>query len=1118
MRKFLPVSIFVLFFSANAQTVYDRSEATMTENGIQKLYPWVGGLNNPQFSNADLNNDNISDLVVFDRVGNKFLTFLNGGTPNTIDYTYAPEYEVNFPAGAKFWSLLLDYDCDGIEDLFSSKPGWIKRFHGYYNPDNELSFSFVDTLLFEGFNGFWTNVYVAAPDVPAILDVNNDGDIDVITFNILGGKIEYFENQSQEYTGTCSGFFRFHLESECWGRALEPGYIPWPDSANHFILNYQWCPDPFPLLPEQAHSGSTLLGFDEDGDGDKELLIGDISFRNLVRLHNDGNEDTALCLSQDTLFPSYEHSTWLPIFPASFYVDVNNDNLKDIIAAPNAPLTSENYDCVWYYKNVGTSNNVVLDFQTDTFLTEDMLDLGEGAYPVFFDYNADGKMDLIVSNHGYFLDSAVYPAGLALLKNTGTAFDPDFELVTRDYANIISFGFVRPHPAFGDIDGDSDEDMIIGESTGALHYFRNTAGPGNTASFILETANYQSIDVGQHSSPQLVDVDRDGLLDLVIGELNGNLNYYLNTGSVNVPVFTLQSATWGGVSVNQQGFTTGQSVPFLAELDTSGDYSLLVGSEQGLIFHYNNIEGNLSGSFNLVTNNYENIRQGAMTSVHGADINNDGQTDLAIGNYRGGLVLFEHNSNIAPVSINMIDDTTICAGDTVQLFAIPSGGTGTYWIEWTQNSDLTCNNCQSPFAIPEATATYYVMITDSNSIVFDSVTVTVIFPSAVASNDVTICSGGSAAISASGGIFYQWTPVTGLSNPFSANTNASPTATTQYTVEVTDLLGCAAYDSVLVTVSTQLFPDAGSNVSLCEGQFTLLTASGGIIFSWLPTSGLSNPNISNPIATPTVTTTYTVSVSDGVCFGTDAVTITVNPHPEIILAPSYNLCSGDSVQLNALGVNFYGWLPGATLSCTNCSDPLAFPATTTTYTLIGNIASCYDTATSIVFVIPEVQAYFSFTVNGLMIDFFNLSSGATDFMWNFGDGANSSLHSPSHTYNSTGIYTISLFAHNSCFDDVYFITVDLTNNSIVHIDAEAGFEIYPVPNHGEFSVQVDLVDGKEMHLEIINLVGQNVFSESSNIFPSIHDYTFKTNLSIPGIYFVKLSMNGKSMISKMIIE
>jgi hypothetical protein len=91
-------------------------------------------------------------------------------------------------------------------------------------------------------------------------------------------------------------------------------------------------------------------------------------------------------------------------FPCTFNLDVDNDGFKDLVASPNAIAGSENYQSVWYYKNASSTPTVNFVFQKKNFLQEDMIELGEGAYPVLFDADADGKKDLIVGNLGYYID------------------------------------------------------------------------------------------------------------------------------------------------------------------------------------------------------------------------------------------------------------------------------------------------------------------------------------------------------------------------------------------------------------------------------------------------------------------------------------------------------------------------------------------------------------------------------------------------------------------------------------------------------------------------------------------------------------------------------------------
>src|SRR5262249_37511587 len=115
---------------------YPNYDIPVYKNGRQLPLAWVGGLNAPQFSAADLNNDGIKDLVVFDRTGNRFLTFINNNIKDSVSYTYAPKYEFNFPPITD-WALLLDFNHDNIPDLFAHTNLGVQVFTGYYNGKNE---------------------------------------------------------------------------------------------------------------------------------------------------------------------------------------------------------------------------------------------------------------------------------------------------------------------------------------------------------------------------------------------------------------------------------------------------------------------------------------------------------------------------------------------------------------------------------------------------------------------------------------------------------------------------------------------------------------------------------------------------------------------------------------------------------------------------------------------------------------------------------------------------------------------------------------------------------------------------------------------------------------------
>jgi hypothetical protein len=250
-------------------------------------------------------------------------------------------------------------------------------------------------------------------------------------------------------------------------------------------------------------------------------------------------------------------------------------------------------------------------------------------------------MDLVVANHGYFASAGAYIGKLALYRNTGTALAPAFTLVTDDYAGLSTSGIgLSMYPAFGDVDGDGDQDMYIGDLQGRLHAYQNSP-VGGVAQFTLLQANVleasgAAIDVGQFATPQFTDLDQDGRLDLLIGERNGNLNYYRNTGTATSPAWTLTNENIGGVSTVEWWNVTGYSVPNLFVAPTGGR-QLLLGSESGWLYHYGDIDGNLEGTWTLLDSTFMDLRDGIRSGLCLHDYTGDGVLDMVVGNYRGGL-------------------------------------------------------------------------------------------------------------------------------------------------------------------------------------------------------------------------------------------------------------------------------------------------------------------------------------------------------------------------------------------------------------------------------------------------------------------------------------------------
>jgi hypothetical protein len=647
-KLFISIIFSFIFLSLNAQLPVANDSISVIENGYVLKMPWANGLNYSNFSNIDLNYDGVKDLVAFDKLNQfgvgRFRCFIKTSAPGSATYTHNPSLSYAFPQAAN-WATLVDYDCDGKEDLFCSASGGIMVYRNTGNASAGLSFSLVSPLLytyyFPGASGY-ANLYASPAGVPGISDIDNDGDVDVLTFSSQGVFIEYHQNMSMEAFGNCQHLDTFNLNTGCWGKIIENNcsvamsqtcaFRPWPD----------YHPELQPL-----HAGSCLTCIDYDNDLDKDLIMGDISCNSVQFAFNSGTPGNALITDTTKMYPNYPNknsTTQIKMnnFPCTYNVDVDGDAKKDLVATPNA-FGSENAMSVWYYKNASATSTANFQFVKNNFLQDEMIEVGQNAYPVLLDYNTDGKKDLLVGTFGYFNSNSL-KAQLALYQNIGTAAQPSFSLVTKDYASVSTQSLNYAIPASGDIDSDGDEDILIGTSNGKIHWLKNTAGAGSPCTFTFLANPFTFTTQSAVAAVQIFDIDKDGKPDLMIGGKNGQIAYYRNIGTGTTPSFTLVTNFFGNISVkgdqNLYGIDGYASPHFY---DDAGTTRLLVGSVSGAIFHYT-VPSVLTNSCVLINTSANGINEGAQSTVWYEDINNDGKRDLFVGNAGGGLSFFSSKS------------------------------------------------------------------------------------------------------------------------------------------------------------------------------------------------------------------------------------------------------------------------------------------------------------------------------------------------------------------------------------------------------------------------------------------------------------------------------------------
>ncbi|MEO6832109.1 MAG: PKD domain-containing protein [Chitinophagaceae bacterium] len=380
----------------------------------------------------------------------------------------------------------------------------------------------------------------------------------------------------------------------------------------------------------------------------------------------------------------------------------------------------------------------------------------------------------------------------------------------------------------------------------------------------------------------------------------------------------------------------------------------------------------------------------------------------------------------------------ICSGVSTTLNA-----TGGVSYVWTPGATLSCTTCASPVASPTGSTRYTVTGTDANGCT-DTSSVLISIPPVLVisvSGNLTICTNASTTLTASGATTYSWTPATGLSTTSGSTVTATPASTTTYTITGTQA-GCSASTTATVTVNPLPIVTASPNISICTGFSTTLNAYGAATYSWTPTAGLSSTNTASITASPTVTTNYIVTGTDGNgCNDTGLVTVTVNAKPTIYAGANQGVCPGTSITLTATGGTSYVWTPGATLSCTTCASPVATPIVSTRYLVTGTSANgCTDTSSVLVSINPVSVI----TVSGSSSICANSSttltaSGATNYSWSPAIGLSATTGATvTAAPTSTTTYTVTGTQIGGCNAST---TVTVTVNALPNVTASANASI-----------------------------------------------------------------------------
>ncbi len=329
-------------------------------------------------------------------------------------------------------------------------------------------------------------------------------------------------------------------------------------------------------------------------------------------------------------------------------------------------------------------------------------------------------------------------------------------------------------------------------------------------------------------------------------------------------------------------------------------------------------------------------------------------------------------SDIATLTLSALASSTSVCSLSAPLTLTASGATN---YTWEPVGSTLPGNGPVVTANPSVTTIYTVTGTTGVCSGSTSITISVTpSPTIIASVSPTIiCQGSTATLSAIGALTYTWQP----GNLSGASVTVAPLTTTIYTVSGTNLGGCTSSQTVQLVVDNPTITVSPLSSSICIGQPATISASGATSYTWSPVAS----NASSIVVTPTITTTYTLQSTDGVCNSTNTVIVTVNPLPTVTAVSNYTaICDGGSATLTASGASTYTWNPVALFGTTISVSPTI----TTTYVVAGTSSlGCINAAT--VAVVVNANPTISATANPTFIcsGFPSVltATGATTYTW-----------------------------------------------------------------------------------------------------------------------------------------
>ncbi len=480
--------------------------------------------------------------------------------------------------------VLADLDGNGDLDLYvGDYDGYIVHYRNdglvardFRSLGDFGSLTTVDLPRWTFVTDRWENMDISWSTSPAFVDIDYDGDQDLLA-GTGGGEITFFRNigtpttpawrfVTDEYVGIDVGSYAAPAFADIDADDDYDLFIGNSDGYVTFYRNIGTREEAVWMFVTDDYLGTNVSGSaqpvlaDVDDDGDLDFFVG--SNYEISHWRNDGTPTApSWTLVTHQYANIYEPSSGL----APVFADLDEDGDLDM-------LLGWRYGPIRTYTNLGTPSSPIWARTADDTCP---LDLGGYSTPALGDWDGDGDLDMLVGD---------YHKRVRMLRNEGGPWDggrwTDVGLVTA----VNPDDLYHPAPTLVDIDADGDLDLFVGEDDGTVDFLTNLGSPTNP-NWMLTAIGYQGFDVGTHAKPTFGDVDGDGDYDLLIGEKYGRLRFYENTGTPSSPSWAPPDYYFESIDVGYY------SAPLLTDLDGDLDPDLLIGDDDGRIWAYENDGG-----------------------------------------------------------------------------------------------------------------------------------------------------------------------------------------------------------------------------------------------------------------------------------------------------------------------------------------------------------------------------------------------------------------------------------------------------------------------------------------------------------------------------------------------